>query len=210
MLRDLRFSPRFPGLREREFLPMSLAGRGARTLAESIHRSSVLCGAMEVSPVQLGGPGRDARLSTRKLYALPEASRIESFTETSASSTASTVQIAAASTPPLNMGGNADGKGMEKCAVVASFPDCTRAKMPATKTSPNTKPPTTRPAIALFQGNGIGGGAAASRRTASMTETAKPDDGSISSSCERMRFISSSSCPTSSCPLKRLTPTPAD
>ena len=60
------------------------------------------------------------------------------------------------------------------------------AQLPLTRTSTSAQPATTRPGRARFQGNGIGGGAAASRRTASMTETAKPDDGSISSSRERM------------------------
>jgi hypothetical protein len=61
-------------------------------------------GGTGVSPVQ---PGGDARLSTSKLdglqekpYILPEARRIESFTDTSATKSASTAQIAADSMLP--------------------------------------------------------------------------------------------------------------
>src|SRR5258708_18421859 len=56
------------------------------------------------------------------------------------------------------------------------------------------KPATTRPGRARLHENGIGGGAGASHRTASMTQTVKPDDGSISSLRERMELISASSC----------------
>src|SRR5208282_4999835 len=88
-----------------------------------------------------------------------------------------------------------DGKDMEKCALVDALINCAMATTTVTKTSASTNPPTTRPGRARFQGNGIGGGAAASYRTASMTETAKPDDGRISSSRERMRSMSPSSSP---------------
>src|SRR5262249_39673177 len=43
-----------------------------------------------------------------------------------------------------------------------------------------TRPAATIPGSAYFQRNGIGGGVAASRRTASMTRLTKPDDGTIS------------------------------
>src|ERR1035441_9852063 len=48
------------------------------------------------------------------------------------------------------------------------------------------------PGKARFHGNGMGGGAEASRRTASMTEEVKPDDGRTSSWAPRMRSISGS------------------
>ena len=110
---------------------------------------------------------------------------MESFTDTNVTSSASTVQLAALSrfrcNPNPKMGVSTDGKDIERCAVADALIDCTMATTTVMKTSASTNPPTTRPGRARFQGNGIGGGAAAWRRTASMTETAKPDDGRISS-----------------------------
>src|SRR6266446_5933396 len=163
-------------------LPISLA---AGTLRLESHD-----GATGVSHVP---PGGDARLSTDRSYILPEAARIESFTDTNATSNASTVQIAADPMPPWNIGGGTGGMDIESCGVVA-LPNCAMVTSPPTRISASAKPATSRPGRARFHGNGIGGGAAASRRTASMTETAKPDDGSISSSWERMELISASSC----------------
>src|SRR6267143_4652012 len=174
-------------------LPISLA---AGTLRLESHD-----GATGVSPVP---PGGDARRSTTKSHILPEATRIESFTDTNATSSASTVQIAADPMPSWKIGGGRDGMDMESCGVVV-LPNCAMAATPLIRISTSAKPATTRPGRARFHGNGIGGGAAASRRTASMTEMANPDDGRISSSRERMELISASSCS-----LKRLIMPPSD
>ena len=131
------------------------------------------------------------RSPKRQPHTLPEANRIESFTDTNVITSAIPVQIAADSIPPWKMGGIPDGKDPDNWAAVGALPNCTTA---ATRTTGSARPAITKPGSARFHGNGIGGGAAAPRRTASMTETAKPDDGRISSSPERMRSISSSSC----------------
>src|ERR1700682_210611 len=149
-----------------------------------------------------GQPGGDC--PALQVHILPEESRIESFTDTNATSNASTVQIAADPMPPWKIGGGTGGMDMESCGVVA-LPNCATAAITLTRISTSAKPATTRPGSARFQGNGIGGGAAASRRTASMTETGKPHDGSISSSRERMELISASSCS-----VKRLIMPPSD
>ncbi|HMD15529.1 MAG TPA: hypothetical protein VKH18_02595, partial [Terriglobales bacterium] len=106
--------------------------------------------------------------------------RIESFTDTNASSSAIATQIAADPIPPCKIGGVADGRNedkdkdqdVENRAVVDALPNCAMATIPATRTRVTARPATTKPGKARFQGNGMGGGAAASRRTASMTETA--------------------------------------
>src|SRR5580692_9888559 len=51
------------------------------------------------------------------------------------------------------------------------------------------------PGKARFQGKGMGGGAAASSRTRTITEARKPEDGTSSPSVERMRLIGSRSAP---------------
>src|SRR6202795_2223671 len=146
-----------------------------------------------MASVLCGGTSEGARPFTTKSHILPEARRMESFTDTNVTSSASTVQTAADSMPPLKMGGISGGAGVESCGI-APLPSRAIATTPPPRTPASTSPPTTRPGKARFHGNGIGGGAAASRRTASMTETAKPDDGRISSSRERMELISASSC----------------
>src|SRR5712692_3380089 len=110
-----------------------------------------------LSPVQLGG---DARRSTPKSPPLPEARRIESFTDTNVISSASMVQIAADFMPPLKIGGIADGTDMESCGVVA-LPNCAMAAIMLIRISTSAKPATTRPGRARFHGNGIGDGAVA-------------------------------------------------
>src|ERR1700722_5723718 len=59
--------------------------------------------------------------------------------------------------------------------------------LPAMKTDTSARPAAHSPGRARFHGNGIGGGAAALRRTASMTDVTKPDDGTISCSVDRIR-----------------------
>src|SRR5208337_4943499 len=197
----LRLAPRFA---------ISLAAQPRAIVFEGLHRANVLWGEMvRVGADAFVRPGR-AKLGRpplitailgslkidrprKKSQPLPEANRIESFTDTNVITSAIPVQIAADSIRPWKTGGIPDGKAMENCAVVAVLPNCTIATIPATRTTASARPPATRPGRARFHGNGIGGGAAASRRTASMTETAKPDDGRISPSPERMRSISSSS-----------------
>src|SRR6266446_10839545 len=164
LMASLMFMAQVAGVRSRSqssgrrrlalLLPISLA---AGTLRLESHD-----GATGVSHVP---PGGDARLSTDRSYILPEAARIESFTDTNATSNASTVQIAADPMPPWNIGGGTGGMDMESCGVVA-LPNCAMATSPPTRISSSAKPATTRPGRARFHGNGIGGGAAASRRTA--------------------------------------------
>src|SRR5208282_391910 len=103
------------------FLQMSLAGRGCGFAPGSIHRARVLC--------------EELRDRTGA-HALPAAIRIESFTDTNATSSASTVQLAADSIPPCKMSGIRDGKDkdVENCAVVDALPNCAMATTPATRT----------------------------------------------------------------------------
>jgi hypothetical protein len=90
-----------------------------RTRPGSIQKASALCGGTGVSPVQPGGvarlPTRQAWIYRRKSHILPEATRIESLTDTNATSNASTVQIAADPMPPWKIGGGTDGMDMESC-----------------------------------------------------------------------------------------------
>jgi len=55
-----------------------------------------------------------------------------------------------------------------------------------TATHPNPPAAATIPGSARFQGKGIGGGAAASSRTRSITEARKPDEGANSSSAAKI------------------------
>src|SRR5580658_445582 len=116
---------------------------------------------------------------------------MESFVDMNATSSASTLQPAALPRSRCNpcnprMGANNDGKDAENCADADDLITCATAATSVTKTITSTNPPATMTGRARFQGNGIGGGAAASRRTASMTEAVKPDDGRISSLREKM------------------------
>src|ERR1700678_494020 len=111
---------------------------------------------------------------------------MESFTEIKATSNADTIHFVADSMPPLRPSCPSDVGMVETCGIVDVFGKYTTTATTAIRARRNTKHPTIMPGRARFHGNGIGGGAAASRRTASMTATAKPDDGSISSSLERI------------------------
>src|SRR5277367_2096503 len=129
-------------------------------------------------------------------YALPKARPIETFTDTNAVTNASTIQVAADSIPPCNNDGpNNDGPKdalgeAESARGTDNVPAC--AVTSTTTIATSTAPATTKPGKTRFQGNGIGGGATASRRTASITETTKPEEGRISFSRKSMRSISSS------------------
>jgi hypothetical protein len=107
---------------------------------------------------------------------LPEARRTESFTEPKLRTSANTIQLAPvalqASTTKLNAIVNFAGAGTGALPPENSLTPTTaiHASASAAENSPGT---------ARFHGNAIGGGAAASRRTASITETTNPDEGTI-------------------------------
>src|SRR4029077_19855992 len=86
-----------------------------------IYRASVSWGveAMDgwASRPSVGWPGGDARRSIPWHHILPEATRIESFTDTNATSNASMVQIAADPRPPWKIGGGTGGMDIASCGV---------------------------------------------------------------------------------------------
>src|ERR1700690_1790790 len=95
----------------------------------------------------------------------------------------------------------ADGMDVENCGEIDVVANRALAATPAMRINISAQAAANKPGRARFHGNGIGGGATASRRTASMTEAANPEEGRISSSRKRMRSISFSLCPTSLCPI---------
>src|ERR1035438_10024175 len=95
----------------------------------------------------------------------------------------------------------ADGMGVENRGAIDVVANRALATTPAMRINISAQAAANKPGRARFHGNGMGAGATASRRTASMTEAANPEEGRISSSRERTRSISFSLCPTSLCPI---------
>src|ERR1035438_6005245 len=124
--------------------------------------------------------------------ALPAARRMESLTETNAMIRASAVQPTVELAVPCQLSQGIEEGTVAPLNEILPRAACRSAAIPTTTASTSAKVATTMPGKARFHGNGMGGGAEASRCTASMTEEVKPDDGRTSSWAPRMRSISGS------------------
>ena len=99
---------------------------------------------------------------------------MESFTEARLRTKARTTQLA----PNVLQRATIEAKAVRHSAGIGGTEGLwTSRRMLARITNASTRPAAKSPGIARFHGKGIGGGAAASRATASMTEAAKPRGG---------------------------------
>src|ERR1700733_12354416 len=102
---------------------------------------------------------------------------MESFTEAKAASKAAAVQATSVPTGPCACRVRNDHANVASCGASASRLGLAMAATPAITTDASTMPASSKTGRARFQGKGMGGGAEASLRTASMTEAAKPEEG---------------------------------
>ncbi len=112
---------------------------------------------------------------------------MESFTEAKAASKAAAVQAKSVPTAACVCSVTVDHNDVAISGVAAPRLTLKIVSTAAITTDTSIMPASSKTGRARFHGNGMGGGADASLRTASITEVVKPEEGWISSRFDSMR-----------------------